>query len=84
MERMNMGSYNQNWEEIGRNIQSLVDEAVRSQDYQKLNQAIRQTVSKAVDLGGTAVKKAVDTTARSASAAGTGISYQHSSRWWRR
>ena len=66
-----MGSYNQNWEEIGRNIQSLVDEAVRSQDYQKLNQAIRQTVSKAVDLGGTAVKKAVDTTARSASAAGT-------------
>ena len=55
-----MGSYNQNWEEIGRNIQSLVDDAVRSQDYQKLNQAIRQTVSKAVDLGGTAVKKAVD------------------------
>ena len=66
-----MGSYNQNWEEIGRNIQSLVDEAVRSQDYQKLNQAIRQTVSKAVDLGGTAVKNAVNTTARSASAAGT-------------
>ena len=66
-----MGSYNQNWEEIGRNIQSLVDEAVRSQDYQKLNQAIRQTVSKAVDLGGTAVKNVVDTTARSASAAGT-------------
>ena len=65
-----MGSYNQNWEEIGRNIQSLVDDAVRSQDYQKLNQAIRQTVSKAVDLGGTAVKKAVDTTARSAPAAG--------------
>ena len=65
-----MGSYNQNWEEIGRNIQSLVDDAVRSQDYQKLNQAIRQTVSKAVDLGGTAVKKAVDTTARPASPAG--------------
>ena len=65
-----MGSYNQNWEEIGRNIQSLVDEAVRSQDYQKLNQTIRQTVSKAVDLGGTAVKKAVDTTARSVSPAG--------------
>ena len=66
-----MGSYNQNWEEIGRNIQSLVDDAVRSQDYQKLNQAIRQTVSKAVDLGGTAVKKAVDTTARSTSPAGS-------------
>ena len=65
-----MGSYNQNWEEIGRNIQSLVDDAVRSQDYQKLNQTIRQTVSKAVDLGGSAVKKAVDTTARSVSAAG--------------
>lgn len=65
-----MGSYNQNWEEIGRNIQSLVDEAISSQDYQKLNQTIRQTVSKAVDLGGSAVKKAVDTTARTASPAG--------------
>lgn len=65
-----MGSYNQNWEEIGRNIQSLVDEAISSQDYQKLNQTIRQTVSKAVDLGGAAVKKAVDTTARSASPVG--------------
>ena len=66
-----MGTYNQNWEEIGRNIQTLVDEAIGSQDYQKLNQTIRQTVSKAVDLGGTAVKKAVDTTARAASTAGT-------------
>ena len=66
-----MGTYNQNWEEIGRNIQTLVDEAIGSQDYQKLNQTIRQTVSKAVDLGGTAVKKAVDTTARAASTTGT-------------
>ena len=64
-----MGTYNQNWEEIGRNIQTLVDEAIGSQDYQKLNQTIRQTVSKAVDLGGTAVKKAVDTTARATSTA---------------
>lgn len=66
-----MGSYNQNWEEIGRNIQSLVDEAVNSQDYQKLNQTIRQTVSKAVDLGGNAVKKAVETTAHTSASAGT-------------
>lgn len=65
-----MGNYNQNWEEIGRNIQSLVDEAVNSQDYQKLNQTIRQTVSKAVDLGGTAVKKAADAT-KTVSSSGT-------------
>lgn len=57
-----MGNYNQNWEEIGRNIQSLVDEAIRSQDYQKLNQAIRQTVNKAVTIGSDTIKKAVDVT----------------------
>ena len=66
-----MGTYNQNWEDIGRNVQSLVDEAIRSQDYQKLNQTVRQTVSKAVDLGGTAVKKAAETTVRATSSAGT-------------
>ena len=38
----------QDWEELGRNIQDIVDRAVKSQDYQKLNQTIRQTVNKAV------------------------------------
>ena len=47
----------QDWEELGRNIQDIVDRAVKSQDYQKLNQTIRQTVSKAV-AGADAVRKA--------------------------
>lgn len=47
------------WEELGRRVQDIVDRAVSSHDYQKLNQTIRQTVERAVDLGGEAVKKAV-------------------------
>ena len=48
------------WEELGRRVQDIVDRAVSSQDYQKLNQTIRQTVGRAVDLGGEAVKRAVE------------------------
>lgn len=55
-----MSQMNQNWEDIGRNIQEIVDRAVSSQDYQKLEQTIRQTIDKAVDLGGEAVRKAMD------------------------
>ena len=54
-----MGTYRENWEEIGKNIQSLVDEAIRSQDYQKLNQTVRQTVNKTIDLGSSTIKKTV-------------------------
>ena len=64
-----MAYHNQDWEELGRNIQDIVDRAVRSQDYQKLNQTITQTVNRAVDLGSEAVRKAVDTTSRSVSKA---------------
>ena len=66
-----MAYNNQDWEELGRNIQDIVDRAVRSQDYQKLNQTITQTVNRAVDLGGEVVRKAVDSTSRPASR-GTG------------
>lgn len=62
-----MAYNNQDWEELGRNIQDIVDRAVRSQDYQKLNQTITQTVNRAVDLGSEAVRKAVDGASRSAS-----------------
>lgn len=51
----------QEWEELGRSIQDIVDRAVNSSDYQKLNQTIRQVVERAVDAGTDAVKKAVDT-----------------------
>ena len=52
-----MAQTNQEWEALGRNIQDIVDRAVSSHDYQKLNQTIRQ----AVDVGAEAVRKAVDT-----------------------
>lgn len=57
-----MAHYNQDWEELGRNIQDIVDRAVNSQDYQKLNQTIRQVVDQAVDKGGQAVRRAVEKT----------------------
>lgn len=52
-----MAKTKQEWEALGRNIEDIVDRAVSSQDFQKLNQTIRQ----AVDLGTDAVRKAVDT-----------------------
>jgi len=63
-----MAQTKQDWEALGRNVQDIVDRAVNAQDYQKLNQTIRQ----AVDAGAEAIRKAVDTaqksTARSAEA----------------
>lgn len=55
-----MAQKNQDWDELGKTIQDIVDQAVNSRDYQKLNQTITRTVGKAVDLGGEAVRKAVD------------------------
>ena len=54
-----MASYNSEWETLGRNIQDIVDRAVNARDYQKLNQTIRQTVEKAVDMGTEAARKTV-------------------------
>ena len=51
-----------NWEDIGRNVQDIVDHAISSQDYQKLNQTIRQVVDRAMDIGEEAVRKVVDNT----------------------
>lgn len=64
-----MTQKNQDWDALGQHIQDLIDRAVNSRDYQKLNQEIRQTVDKAMDLGGEAVRK-VRTAAQNASAAG--------------
>ena len=55
-----MAHFNREWEDLGRSIQDAVDQAVSSQDYQKLNQTVRQVVNRAVDLGGDAVRKVVD------------------------
>ena len=52
------------WDDLGRTIQEIVDQAVNSQDFQKLNTTIRQSVERVVDLSGSAVRKAVDVTAK--------------------
>ena len=57
-----MAQTKQDWDELGRNIQDIVDRAVNAQDFQKLEQTIRQ----AVDVGAEAVRKAADATARAA------------------
>ena len=50
----------QDLENLGRTIQEIVDQAVNSKDYQKLNQTINQTINKAVDMGGETVRRVVD------------------------
>lgn len=60
-----MGRNYGDWDELGKSIQDIVDQAVKSQDYQKLNQTVRQAVNKAVDFGGEAIRKASASTATS-------------------
>ena len=55
-----MARYNQDWDDLGRNIQDIVDRAVNSHDFQKLDQTIRQVIDKAVDVGSEAVRKAAE------------------------
>ena len=55
-----MANKNQDWDDLGRSIQDIVDRAVNSRDFQKLNQTVSQAVGKAVDMGSEAVRKAMD------------------------
>ena len=64
-----MAYQNQDWDALGRNIQELIDQAINSQDYRKLNQTITRTVSRAVDAGGEAVRRAASSAARTVDAA---------------
>lgn len=64
-----MANYHQEWDDLGRNIQDIVDRAINSQDYQKLNQTITQVVDRAIDAGSEAVRKAMDSTSRASSKA---------------
>ena len=59
-----MAKTNQDWDALGRDIQRIVDQAVRSQDYQQLNQTIHQVIDRAVDAGSDAIRRAVDNTTR--------------------
>lgn len=51
---------NQDWDELGRRVQRLVNQAISSQDYHSLSQAIRQTIDQAADIGGEAIRRAMD------------------------
>lgn len=64
-----MANNNQDWEALGRNIQEIIDQAINSQDYRTLNQNITRTVNHAIDVGGEAVRRAVDSAARSVDSA---------------
>ncbi|MBO4939312.1 MAG: 5-bromo-4-chloroindolyl phosphate hydrolysis family protein [Oscillospiraceae bacterium] len=62
-----MAQHNHNWDDLGRSIQDIIDKAVSSRDYQKLNQTIHQVVDRAVDMGSQTVRRAVDNASRTAS-----------------
>ena len=51
-----MAYYDQDWDDLGKKIQNVVDRAVNSRDYQKLDQTIRQVIDRAVDMGNEAVR----------------------------
>ena len=57
-------SYNKNLDELGNTIEAIIDRAVSSQDFQQLNQTIRQVLNTAVDTGGDAMRRALDEAAR--------------------
>lgn len=74
-----MAHYNQDWDDLGRNIQDIIDRAVNSQDYQKLNQAITQVVERAIDKGSEAVRRVMDGSSRTTSGT-TAPRYQEAKR----
>ena len=59
-----MAHYHQEWDDLGKNIQDLVDRAVNSHDYRRLSQAVQQTVERAVDMGSEAGRKVTSGTGR--------------------
>lgn len=62
-----MANYHQDWDDLGRNIGDIIDRAVNSHDFQKLEQTVRQVVNRAVDLGSEAARKSAERSARPAS-----------------
>lgn len=57
-----MANQDPNWDELGETIERIIDRAVNSQDYQRLNQTIRQ----AVNSGGEAIRRAVESASQPA------------------
>lgn len=62
-----MTDHNPDWDDWGRDIQELIDRAVHSHNFQKLNQTVCQVVGKVVDVGSEAVRNVVDSTSHSPS-----------------
>ena len=59
-----MAYYGQDWDDLGKRIQDVVDRAVNSRDYQKLDQTIRQVIDRAVDMGNDAVRRVTNSEPR--------------------
>ena len=57
-------SYNMNLDDLGDTIEAIIDRAVSSQDFQQLNQTIRQALNTAVDTRGDAMRRALDEAAK--------------------
>lgn len=56
-----MGQYRGDLDELGKKIQDIVDRAISDQDYQKLNQTVRQTVERAMDVGSETIRRVSNT-----------------------
>ena len=61
--------YDPRWDDLGRGIQDAVDWAIRSRNYQQLNQTVRQVLETAADVGGEAIRRAQDTAQNAAQTA---------------
>lgn len=51
---------NHEFEDLGKKIQDIVDNAVNSNSYHELSHTINQTVNKAIDSGSEAAKKCAE------------------------
>lgn len=60
-----MAQINLDLEDLGKTVGDIVDRAVNSHDYQKLDQTIRQAVGAAVDMGSDALRRAADASRQS-------------------
>lgn len=56
-----MGEYRGDLDELGKRIQDIVDQAIRSQDYKKLNQTVRQAVDRATGIAPEVIRRVSDT-----------------------
>lgn len=53
-----MASHDQDWDldDLGERIQDMIDEAIRSRNYQELNRNVKQTVNRAMNTGAEAMR----------------------------